>query len=389
MNIDARNWLQIVFRRMTGDDKVSFETYLLELMKKNADLPYSFPITREFNPGTFELYSLDSLRTAGLSDRASSASSASSSGSSLEGKKCAIPMFTIYVRSDKNIKGKGSNDYFDTSSLQLLLGSSSSEKEETKPVLFQVASNFNCQENSSVYTSFISGSYLSGLMTDSTQGPSASSGAGLGAVTRLRYHLNSPINLLSAFSPSTGTGTGTSSGKTTSNFIEVTNGKLTNYSKDIDVSELNIDDVRIGLHTDLSANFDRSQRSKCYFHQRGKPIDQVFVSTIALASKTLKQKELDLTRFLLRAAYEGTYLAANYRKSERLVLTLIGGGVFYNPLELIIKAIARAHLDLDIGSELREVILPLFDPKHNHLEIIKILRQEGLPKDRIQVIFCD
>ena len=48
------------------------------------------------------------------------------------------------------------------------------------------------------------------------------------------------------------------------------------------------------------------------------------------------------TTVLLRAVYEGTYLAAIYEKTQHLVLTLVGGGVFGNPIEEI-TVIAGAH----------------------------------------------
>ena len=52
-----------------------------------------------------------------------------------------LPEFIIYVRDEKN-------NYFDTSSLQLM------DYPTQRPAMFQVASNFNCQENSSYMTNF-------------------------------------------------------------------------------------------------------------------------------------------------------------------------------------------------------------------------------------------
>jgi hypothetical protein len=97
-----------------------------------------------------------------------------------------FPEFIIYVRKSNNNDDK----YFDTSSLQLM------DYKTKYPVMFQVASNFNCQENSSVYTNFKSGTYLTKLMSDSTQGPFAASGAVAGAMLRLKTHMESNINLL-------------------------------------------------------------------------------------------------------------------------------------------------------------------------------------------------
>ena len=329
MDINPHNWLSIVLSDSISEDK------LLELLKQNVQLSYAFPITRTFSAGTFKLYTIGSLRR---SDKI---------------KK--MPVFTIYARSEKNLLAvRQQHQHFDTSSLQLFLN-----QNKSKPMLVQVASNFNCQENGAVYTNLESGHYLRNLMVDSTQGLSASAGAGLGAIERLRTHLLTPINLLSNLSPK----------------LEVINGKLVDFDKK-SISSLDLDDVQIGLHTDLSANFDRSERGKARFFQDGRNIDQVFVSTIALKSRKYSQPELQLTRFLLKAAYDGTYLAAHMRDTERLLLTLIGGGVFLNPLPEIISAIARAHVNIGPMTNLREVILPLFDHQIDYREIISIMRKE-------------
>lgn len=50
--------------------------------------------------------------------------------------------------------------------------------------MFQVASNFNACENASQTTRLDSGSLVTRLMSDATQGPAAAAGAGAAAVTR-------------------------------------------------------------------------------------------------------------------------------------------------------------------------------------------------------------
>ena len=71
------------------------------------------------------------------------------------------------------------------------------------------------------------------------------------------------------------------------------------------------------------------------------------------------------TQLLLRAAYEGSYLAAIKSGSKRLVLTLVGGGSFSNPIMLILDAIAHAHATWagHPQSCLEEVILPIYPTK--------------------------
>jgi hypothetical protein len=155
------------------------------------------------------------------------------------------------------------------------------------------------------------------------------------------------------------------------------------------VSKLDVDNVKIGVHSGVSANFDRSNRKCCYFYERGVPIYQVFVSTICIPDKKkIVKTDRRLAAFLLKAAYDGTYLAARSLESRKLVLTFIGGGVFNNPFELIIEAIVNAHLGIDT-EYLDEVILPIFDPSVNHLEVMKLLEHHGLPKELIRVKLID
>ena len=296
-------------------------------------------ITENINMGEFSVISIGEL-----TDRAKTSIKVNNE----------IPDFVIYVR-----KHDDCNDtYFDTSSLQLM------NYDTQYPVMFQVASNFNCQENGSPIINFKSGNYLTKLMSDSTQGPSASAGAGAGAILRLAKHLSSNINLL----------------KNTKYCSDVFEGKLYASSH---VSELDINRVCIGLHTNVCANFDRSNYGKkCIYHEQGCVIDQVFTSTIINPLKEHTQ----LTKSLLRAAYLGTYLSALYRQTEVLVLTFIGGGCFNNPFDLIVSAIVNAHVQLAHQSHLKKVILPIFDISRSANQIVTSLLQAGYPRDRIKIV---
>src|SRR5450759_5464986 len=81
----------------------------------------------------------------------------------------------------------------------------------------------------------------------------------------------------------------------------------------------------------------------------GEPlIAQVFTSTLAAGGYgqegAIAGQAEALCRQLLRAAYVGTLLAAVDLGKERVVLTMIGGGVFGNPHELIVDSIVWACL---------------------------------------------
>ena len=68
-----------------------------------------------------------------------------------------------------------------------------------------------------------------------------------------------------------------------------------------------------------------------------------------------------------------------------LVLTLIGGGCFNNPLFLILECLVSAHVNLSKNTSLSEVILPLFDIKVNAEQIRDRLIHAGCPKEFITI----
>ena len=75
----------------------------------------------------------------------------------------------------------------------------------------------------------------------------------------------------------------------------------------------------------------------------GVRIAQVFTSTLAAGLYgNLGPELLPVCHHLLRAAYLGTLLAAASLRQRRVVLTMIGGGVFANPLPLIWESILWA-----------------------------------------------
>lgn len=207
-------------------------------------------------------------------------------------------------------KTKENEQYFDTSELQF------NAKENT---LFQVASNFNCHELGSPYQSVFSGKYITQLMVDYTQGPSASGGAVAGAFARVAKHKCEEINLLENTS------------------LNPNNGKLINTAE---FSKFNPELIKVGIQSNVRATFCRSNYNFAY-DPLGPRINQVYTSTCIFTNKYDKNHEL--SDILLNKAYEGTYLAAIDLDCPKIVLTLIGGGVFHNPINLIIKNIIENH----------------------------------------------
>lgn len=200
---------------------------------------------------------------------------------------------------------------FDTSALQF-----------TAPenALFQVASNFNCLEVPKANYNPFNGYFLTGQMTDNTQGPSASGGAAFGSILRLLEHRIKPIDLLANVPE-----------------ISAKNGKVP-YDWNSGVQIADTGRIKVGLHRNVRATFLRMS-NKFAYNPKGPRINQVFTST-CICENT---RPNGLSRSLLEAAYEGTYLSAVVTQAPMVILTMIGGGVFNNNHELIIEAMMKAH----------------------------------------------
>ena len=211
----------------------------------------------------------------------------------------------------------------------------------TGDTLFQVASQFNCLESPGPYVTPVE-RYL----TDPTQGPRASISAFPGTLLR---HYAAPA---------------TKGGR----FVQTTDADQVNLLADVcDPSvarvrngyllaegvpdpgafaaalETRFDSIRVGVHNDVETVLGYDWDGAVTGPGRCR-IAQVFTSTVAggLNGAGTERSFETICRQLLRAAYLGTLLAAVSLGRTRVVLTLIGGGVFRNPIPLIWDAIAWA-----------------------------------------------
>lgn len=276
----------------------------------------SLPIPLRNQMGTFKEVRIDSLEEKVLSM-----------------PKAKPPVLKVATRNDSRFE-----DNFDTSALQFY---------GPEGGMYQVASNFNCLEVGSVHTNPFSGYYVTKKMIDVTQGPSAAGGCALGSILRTAIHKENKIDLLRDVD------------------LKHINGKLKWFELDKDIDR---NAIRVGLHTDVPANFKRT-RQEFKYNENGPKIDQVFTSTCICQN----MKPNKLSEILLQAAYDGTYMAAVLRGSPKLVLTLIGGGCFNNNTTQIATAITNAHNKyaqyLKPGCE---VILPIYDRYYiNYIKILK------------------
>jgi len=139
--------------------------------------------------------------------------------------------------------------------------------------------------------------------------------------------------------------------------------------------------IRIGVHTDAQVVFGRTDREG-YVSLVPEPrplVDQVLCAAVNCRSPGVHppQEQLEcLTRAALRASYNGAYLAALMRKRHLLLLTLVGGGTFGNPKEMILEELAAAHMRWanHPASELREVRLCLYS-RAETVQITDYLKQ--------------
>lgn len=241
--------------------------------------------------------------------------------------------------------------------------------------LFQVASQFNCLESVGDFVAPVA-SYF----RDPTQGPRASISAF--PATMLR-HYQAP-------------------GDGGERFVQTTQGRQINLLADacdphivksgyltganigdpegfVNQLDVNFNKICAGVHGNIQVvyghNWDGSVDA-----EYTKPIAQVFTSTLAGGGYGGEKLPLPLFRGicqqLLRAAYLSTLLAAISLEKRRVVLTLIGGGVFGNCFEDIWDAIVWAVREADslLAFDL-DIIVNGYDVR-SHVDIDRVVKPD-------------
>lgn len=229
--------------------------------------------------------------------------------------------------------------------------------------LFQVASQFNCLESPDAWQLAPVRNYVH----DYTQGPRAAVGAF--PATLLRHYRapgadgrpfvqttdGSQLDLLDeAVDPSLG-------GRHNGYFD---GHRARDVAAIVDALRSNQDKIKVGVQTEAEVVLG----ADWYGTVQGRPrIAQVFTSTVAGGSyggeRAFGEQFPSVCAMLLRAAYRGTLLAAAAGGQRKVVLTLIGGGVFSNDLGAIWTAITEAveHVepllsgDMDVFVNVREL----------------------------------
>jgi hypothetical protein len=279
--------------------------------------------------------------------------------------------------------------------------------------MVQVASNFNCLENGSMSQGPDCGFLVDSACNDCTQGPAAVFGT-LSAYL-YRVHFFAPKNENEGGLPKdTGTSPINCLQYVSDFFGTPRNGKLLLQGDEKPLTDDIMDDVVgnicVGLHKNCPVMFWRNVR-RCQVQQTrdqnvttsGTPRDYPMVDHVLTASLhynrcgTISKECLDsiskiprqhgknlkkdttgtyldrMARALLRASYEATYLSAILQGNKTLLLTLVGGGSFENPIHIIVDEMKRAHEKWanHPASRLEKCQVCLFDSDQTVVELFK------------------
>ncbi|RYE85031.1 MAG: hypothetical protein EOO75_17415, partial [Myxococcales bacterium] len=210
--------------------------------------------------------------------------------------------------------------------------------------LFQVASQFNCLESPGPCVVPVRD-----YVHDYTQGPRASVGAF--PATLWRHH-RAPAPHGGTFEQVTdGPQLDLLDGVGDPSVGRPFNGYLTaehvpDAGAFLEALRASADAIKVGLHEGAEVALG----ADWFGEVTGRPrITQVFTSTVAgggYGGERFGEHFAPICAELLRAAYTGTLLAAVATGQRKAVLTLIGGGVFGNPMPLIWRAIEDALADV-------------------------------------------
>jgi len=226
-------------------------------------------------------------------------------------------------------------------------------KVESGQHMFQAASQFDGLESATDTQKTSRFNFFSNYIYDSTQGPFVSLMAPAAAISRRDYVLgqsqipNNPVNYLDELSQ----------------YFTVENGYIVGNDKSkslIDNNDNLLQKVKVMYNKNATVYFDirkidlSDKETGGTISLLSKPIQvhQVFTAAMNIGqgksgylNRTQDNKENLVVKlqFLLEAAYTSTYLAAHKCGARFLWLTLVGGGVFGNFIDLIVEAINKVH----------------------------------------------
>lgn len=231
----------------------------------------------------------------------------------------------------------------------------SQSRPEMNGATFQVASNFNCLEFTSEMQTAADG--VTGYVLDHTQGPSVSLATGASLLYR-NYFVNHSSGKIGQIDEEIRLLGGTVLDKFVQHGYPIINQHASAALGSVDLSNL-----KIGVHKNCQVTTTKSDRFFCHVNP-GQFVHQVFTAalnfsgtvygcgtTLKIAKKLLE----DEYRATILCAYENSMMFPDRPGSKKLALTLLGGGVFNNPSEMICQAICaceelivKSGLDVDV-----------------------------------------
>jgi hypothetical protein len=269
--------------------------------------------------------------------------------------EASSPKIEIRLRSTITVENQ---PWFDTSCILSIEARQFDEL--ARGTVAQVASNFNAAEVASPHGSMTTGKYLTHLMLDSTQGPSAAASALFGSMKRIHDYqcgaetmpdLLSHPDLEKSIAP----------------FKKGC--KLIIPRSQKNIPNISHEQLSVFVVEATPACFSRAAGMPIYFFNNRDSkvplVTQVMTSAPMLSDRHLKMSA-DLKTFVrefLIASYAMTYAIASLKKARFLVLTLIGGGVFNVPLEMIMDVIRLVHSKMSsfLQPDIK-IVLPIYAP---------------------------
>eukprot|EP01127_Copromyxa_protea_P012213 TRINITY_DN3159_c0_g1_i1.p1 TRINITY_DN3159_c0_g1~~TRINITY_DN3159_c0_g1_i1.p1 ORF type:complete len:552 (+),score=76.16 TRINITY_DN3159_c0_g1_i1:185-1657(+) len=264
---------------------------------------------------------------------------------------------------------------------------------ENRNAVFQIASNFNGVEGATESFSPGSPNYCTNYHGDRTQGPAASISCGAGAIYRVfapfygptvdpsEWHQTKDVqmNFLSSLKDHF----------PTENGYVIYSGNEPKFPKKRGKKWYRLlGQYNVCLHRDQQVTLGhRTAAGYEIVTDPNQRVDQVCCAAVNMiqgasgCKNNQLDKKQDKMKFILQAAYDGTYLAALANHRKKIYLTLIGGGAFGNHVDKIFAEILAAHKRWanHPASEIEKVVLVMFHPLPSAPTWLEELRANNIP----------
>ncbi len=254
---------------------------------------------------------------------------------------------------------------------------------QNRDAVFQIASNFNTLELTSSGDSM---SNIVGYVYDTTQGPFASISAAPGLILRHYYMFyNSNTNPIAWQQYAIiGRLWQKNDALKQLNLLGNTDIPIVNsyvsfaYREPEDVNNFSVKNIQVGWHEriQVTSGFMPNTSKHTLIDNPQQIINQVFTAAVDFGSNfTYKgsPKAIQIAQAIQDTAYEGTIRVAYAYGKKKVILTLIGGGVFANELAWIAFAIEK--MEQFITESGLDVTLIIFDGNNYKSTKIKLFRK--------------